>query len=241
MRDIWTMIWKESKDLILQGGWAQLIRPLIVIGIMGVALPLRAGLQWLELSLPVMLILLWVPFIYIVSFIGDAIAGERERHTLETLLASRMPDRAILLGKVIVTVGYTWGMTLVGLLLGAVAANLSNGNAEGQGSWVFYHPLELFLEALALILLVSLLTASAGVLISLRVATVRQAQQILIIGTIVFIFGGLLAISALPTELFSSLSYSQILLIAIAVIAILDAVLLGLSLVSFQRSRLILS
>ncbi|MDQ2809001.1 MAG: hypothetical protein M3Z04_19160, partial [Chloroflexota bacterium] len=111
----------------------------------------------------------------------------------------------------------------------------------GQGSWGFYHPLVLFLEAIALSLLVSLLAASAGVLISLHVATARQAQQILIVGTIVLIFGGLLAISALPTDLISSLSYAQILLIAIAVIAILDAVLLGLSLVSFQRSRLILS
>src|SRR5207248_3966078 len=99
-------------------------------------------------------------------------------------------------------------------LLGPVAANLSNknGNGNGHGSWVFYHPLELFLEALALSLLASLLAASAGVLVSLRVATVRQAQQILIIGTIVLVFGGFLAISALPADLFSSLSYPQILL-----------------------------
>jgi ABC-2 type transport system permease protein len=239
MSDLGTMIWKEAKDLIFQGGWGQWVRPVIVIGIVGIVLPLRAGLPWLELSVFELLLLLWVPFIIIISFIGDAIAGERERHTLETLLASRMPDSAILLGKVIVTVGYAWGMALVSLLLGPVVVNLSNGN--GPGSWVFYHPLELFFEAAALCLLVSLLAASAGVLISLRVATVRQAQQILITGTIVFIFGGLLVISALPADLFSALSYTQILLIAIAVIAILDAVLLGLALVSFQRSRLILS
>ncbi len=237
MRDIWTMIWKESKELIFQSGWAQLVRALIVIGMVGVAFPLRGGLPWLELSIIEMIILLWVPYIYIVSFIGDAIAGERERHTLETLLASRMPDRAILLGKVIVTVGYAWGMAVVSLLLGPVVVSLSNWN----GNWGFYHPLDLFLDAVALTLLVTLFAASAGVLISLRVATVRQAQQILSIGTIVLIFGGLLVISVLPEDLFSSLSYSQILLIAIAVLAILDAVLLVLSVVSFQRSRLILS
>ena len=239
MSDLWTMIWKEAKDLIFQGGWAQWIRPLLLIGVGGVALPWRAGLQWLELSPGVMFVLLIIPFSTIVSFIGDAIAGERERHTLETLLASRMPDRAILLGKVIVTVGYAWGIALIGLLLGPVVVNLFNGN--GQGGWVFYHPLELFLEALALTLVVSLFATSAGVLISLRVATVRQAQQLLIMGMIVLIFGVLLALSALPADLFSSLSYSQFLLIAIAVIAILDAILLGLALVSFQRSRLILS
>lgn len=239
MSDLGTMIWKEAKDLIFLGGWGQWIRPLLVIGVVGVALPWRAGLPWLELSPIELLILLWVPFITIISFIGDAIAGERERHTLETLLASRLPDRAILLGKVIVTVGYAWGMAIASLLLGAVVANLSTGN--GPGSWVFYHPLELFLEALALCLLVSLLAASAGVLISLRVATVRQAQQTLSIGTIVLVFGGLLAISALPGDLFSALSYTQLLVIAMAVLAVLDAVLLGLALVSFQRARLILS
>jgi hypothetical protein len=70
---------------------------------------------------------------------------------------------------------------------------------------------------------------------------VRQAQQILIIGTIVLIFGGILALSILPADLFAALSYVQILLIAIAVLALLDTVLLGFALVSFQRSRLILS
>ncbi len=239
MSDIGTMIWKEAKDQIFQGGWAQWLRPLIVIGVVGVALPWRAGLPWLELSPIELLVLLWVPFLNIISFIGDAIAGERERHTLETLLASRMPDRAILLGKVIVTVGYAWGIAFVGLLLGALVVNVAQGN--GPGSWVFYHPLTLFLEALTLLLLVSLLATSAGVLISLRVATARQAQQLLSIGTIVLMFGGILALSALPADLFSALSYSQMLLIAIAVLALLDAVLLGLSLVSFQRARLILS
>jgi ABC-2 type transport system permease protein len=239
MSDLGTMIWKESKDLIFQGGWAQWLRPLILIAIPGVVLPARAGLPWLELPPAVMVILLILPFSIIVSFIGDAIAGERERHTLETLLASRISDRAILLGKVIVTVGYAWGIALAGLLLGAVVANLANG--VGHGSWVFYHPMELFLEALILSLLVSLLATSAGVLISLRVATVRQAQQILIVGTMVFILGVLLIISLLPADLFAPLSYSQLLLIPIAVLAILDVVLLGLALVSFQRTRLILS
>lgn len=237
MSDIWTMIWKESKEQIFQGGWAQVVRALIVIGTVGVILPLRVGTPWLELSILEMLMLLWVPYFYIISFIGDALAGERERHTLETLLASRMPDRVILLGKVIVTSGYAWGMALVGLLLGPIVVGLSGGD----GRWMFYHPFELFLEAVALMLLISLLTASAGVLVSLRVATVRQAQQILIIGSIVFIFSALIIISILPANLLSGLSYSQILLFAIAILAVLDAILLGLSLRSFQRSRLILS
>jgi len=96
-------------------------------------------------------------------------------------------------------------------------------------------------DALVLILLVSVLGASAGVLISLRVSTVRQAQQILSVGTIVFVFGSVFVLRAVPANVLSSLSYAQFLLIVMAVIAVLDAILFGLSLVSFQRSRLILS
>lgn len=234
--DILTMMWKESKDVFFQGGWRSLIRPLVVVGIMGIYLPLQLGLQWLNLSPIVMVLLIWLPYFVIINFIGDIIAGERERHTLETLLASRMPDGAILLGKLLITVLYSWGMGVLSLLVGLVLVDLF----RTQGRWVFY-PSDLFIDAIVLSLVVSLLGASAGVLVSLRVSTARQAQQILSIATIVFVFGGVIALRAVPANVISSLTYSQFLLIAIAVITILDAILLGLSLVSFQRSRLNLS
>ena len=234
MSDILTMVWKESKDVLFQGGWRSLIRPLFVIGMMGMYLPLQFGSQWVALTPLGMLLLLWIPFFLVISFIGDAIAGERERHTLETLLASRMSDRAILLGKVVATVLYAWGMSILSLLLGLVVVDLF----RTQGNWMFY-PLDLLVVALVLSLLAGMLATSAGVLVSLRVSTVRQAQQILSVSTIVFVFGVTFALRALPANLFSSLNYSQFLLIVMAFLAVLDAILLGLSLVSFQRSRLI--
>jgi ABC-2 type transport system permease protein len=236
MSDILTMVWKESKDVLFQGGWRSLIRPLFVIGIMGIYLPLQFGPQWVALTPIGMLLLLWIPFFVVISFIGDAIAGERERHTLETLLASRMPDRSILLGKIVATVLYAWGMGILSLLLGLVLVDL----LRTQGNWMFY-PLDLFVDALVLILLASVLATSAGVLVSLKASTVRQAQQILSVGTIVFVFGVTFALRALPANIVSSLTYPQFLLSAMVVLAVLDAILLGLSLVSFQRSRLILS
>ncbi len=237
MSDIWTMIWKETKDSVVQGGWSALIRPLLLIGILGIVLPYRLGLQWLALTPVVMGLVIYIPFIVILSFVGDAVAGERERHTLETLLASRISDRAILLGKVIVTTSYAWGTALLGLLIGLFVANLS----KGQGSWQFYTHIDLLLEALALSLLASLLGVSGGVLISLHSATVRQAQQILAIATLVLVVGGVLTLKEVPAQAISSLSTSQLWLIVMAVLAVLDAILLGASLVSFQRSRLILS
>lgn len=237
MNDIWTMIWKETKDSVLQGGLSALIRPLLLIGVLGIGFPWRFGLQWLALIPIVMGIVVYFPFILILSFVGDAIAGERERHTLETLLASRISDSAILLGKIIVTTGYAWSTALLGLLLGLVVANLS----KGQGSWQFYTHIDLLLEALGLSLLTSLLGVSGGALISMRSATVRQAQQVLIAATLVLVAGGVVLIRFLPAQTISSFSISQIWLIAMAVLALLDAILLGVSLVSFSRSRLMLS
>src|SRR5260370_6065166 len=220
-----------------QGGWSALIRPLLLIGILGIGFPWRLGLQWLALTPLVMGLVLYIPFIVILSFVGDAIAGERERHTLETLLASRISDRAILLGKIIVTVGYAWGTALIGLLLGLIVAKL----LKGQGSWEFYTHVDLFLEALALSLLAGLLGVSGGVLISLRSATVRQAQQILSVGTLVLVGGGVLALKAVPAQAISSLSTSQIWLIAMAGLSVIDTVILLRFLVSRQTPPFILN
>ncbi len=184
----------------------------------------------------VILVVVYISFFFISSFIGDAIAGEHERHTLETLLASRISDRAILLGKVIVTVGYTWLLVLVSLMIGALVVNVT----KGPGPWTFYAPFSLLIYTLVLSLLSSLLVASGGVLVSLHSPTVRQAQQTLAIASIVLAVLLVLGIRSLPSNLISSLNNNQIALIILIGIAILDAILLAVALASFKRSRLIL-
>jgi ABC-2 type transport system permease protein len=236
MSDTWTMIWKESKDEFFQGNWQALIRPLLFMGILGIIFPLQSGMQWIDLSSLQLVLVTYIPFVFILNYIGDAIAGERERHTLETLLASRISDRAILFGKIIVTVGYTWGMAFVSLLLGLVSVNLVNG----QAAWRFYSPSQL-LMTLILILLMSLLAASAGVLVSLKSATVRQAQQTMFIATLGLGVAGVLALKVVPANVISALTYNQLQLVIMGILALLDAVFLIISLVTFQRARLILS
>ena len=237
MSDLWTMIWKEMKDEILQGGRSSLIRPLLIAGIMEILLPLQIGQRWLTFSPAVILVTVYVSFFFIITYIGDAIAGERERHTLETLLASRVSDRAILLGKVIVTVGYTWVIVLLSLLLGALVVNI----AQGTGAWGFYDPFGLLVYTLALSMLTSLLAASSGVLVSLHSPTVRQAQQTLLLSTLGFGVVLFLGLKAVPAVLLASLNTNQVLFIILAVLAILNAILLGIALASYKRSHLILS
>jgi len=237
MSDLWTMIWKEWKDFLWSGGRSDLLRPLLNIAVLGIILPLSFSQGWINLDPVPVLIVLFTPFMFVILIISDAIAGERERHTLETLLASRISDRAILLSKVLVAVAYNWAMTLLCLLLGALVVNLS----QGLRQWEFYKPISLFSVVLVLCFLTTLLAASGGVLISLKSATVRQASQTMLLGLIILGLAISMVIRLLPPGLTASLTTSQVVLIIVLVLVVLDTILLAAALVSFQRSRLILS
>lgn len=237
MNDLWTMIWKEWKDFLWSGGRSDLLRPLLNIAVLGILLPLSFRQSWIDLGPAPVLIILFTPFMFVILVISDAIAGERERHTLETLLASRISDRAILLSKVLVAVAYNWAATLLCLLLGALVVNLS----QGLRDWEFYQPLSLFFVVLVLCFLTTLLAASGGVLISLKSATVRQASQTMLLGLILLGLAISLVVRLLPPGLTASLTPSQMIQVIVLVLVVLDTILLAAALMSFQRSRLIRS
>ncbi len=236
MNDLQTMIWKEWKDFLWSGGRSDLLRPLLNIAVLGIILPLSFGQDWINLASTPVLIVVFTPFMFVILIISDAIAGERERHTLETLLASRISDRAIVLSKVLVAVGYNWLMTLFCLLIGDVVINLS----QRLGQWEFYEPMNLFVVVLVFCFLTTLLAASGGVLISLKSVTVRQASQTMLLGLIILGLAISALVKFLPASVTAFLTTSQIVLIVMGVLAVFDVILLAAALVSFQRSRLIL-
>ena len=235
MNDFWTMVWKETRDSALSGRRNELIIPLLVVVIMGIVIPWQVGHLWISLSPAMITIVCYIPFQLTTSYIGDAFAGERERHTLETLLASPVSDRAILWGKITVSIAYAWGLSLIGLLLGLVVSNL----LSGQDHWEFYHPLDIFVEMLALSLSASLLSASAGVLVSLRAATVRQAQQTMAVGTLISLIAIVVILKSIPSGELERVTESQLLLFFIGGFTLTNLILMGILSASFQRSRLI--
>ena len=234
MSDLFTIMWKEWKDTLFPGGWKAWIRPAIFIGVLGGILPVVDKPAWMSLSPTELVIFVWCAFFLIISIVGDSIAGEHERHTLETLLASRMPDSAILLGKVAMVVFYGWGMMAVSLFVGVGVSNAT----PGQKQFAFY-PLDLLLFTLALGLLFGTLGASAGVLISLRLSTARQAQQVLSIGTLVLSVA-IPVLAQVLSNFFQDFTPDQILLVVVGVVALLDGLLLAFTLARFQRAKLIL-
>lgn len=241
--DTWTVMWKEWKELLLRpagfrGGAAGL---LIFIGVFGIFLPLQAGRSWVES--PILLVsFAWMPLLLVTSVIADSFAGERERHTLETLLASRLSDRAILFGKIGAAVGYGWGLTLIVLLLGLLAVNIGSR----QDGFLVYSP-EIGVSAVILSLLMAGLASSTGVLVSLRASTVRQAQQSLSVPIMLLFLVPFFGSRMLPTDskvelarLLASADVSMTIVLIAAVLAALNAVLLAVAMARFQRARLIL-
>jgi ABC-2 type transport system permease protein len=172
--------------------------------------------------------------------VPDAFAGERERRTLMTLLASPLADRAILFGKVLVPVLINLGTT-VGLL--ALSVIIVNVTKPGPTVQLFVPALTLGLPVLSL--LVGLFTGTLGVFISLRSSTIQTAQQVLLsalmaplmIGSAVFMA---LATSGGPVpDWLTNLDLGAAMLTLCLGFAVIDAALLALVTLLFRRSRLI--
>jgi ABC-2 type transport system permease protein len=173
--DIWTVMWKEWKEMLFRPGSLRstISGMLIPIAIVGIFLPWQAGLTWID-SAASLIAWAWVPIFFVTGMVADSFAGERERHTLETLLASRLSDRAILLGKLGASVGYGLGMGAFLSLVGLITVNV----IHGQGEILLYSSLTI-LSGVTAGLIAASLTALMGIHVSLRAATVRQAQQTL--------------------------------------------------------------
>jgi ABC-2 type transport system permease protein len=238
---MWTMMRKELLELLeASSGAGGLLRLLIWVAILGVFLPLQAGAEWLNTP-ATLFTWTWFPLFVVSSVIAGTFAGERERHTLETLLASRLSDRAILFGKIGAGVVYGWGITIVSILLSGLTVRIAE-NPEGG----FFPPL-ILVGGLGLSLLGALVASGLGVLISLRAPTARQAQQTLSFAMMLLFFVPMFGVQALPetlrAEIFSALlvglTPATLLFIAAGLTVIAGGLLLA-AMARFRRSRLIL-
>jgi ABC-2 type transport system permease protein len=249
--DAWIVMVKEWREVIIRGmglrgsvGFFGLI--LIVFGI---AVPYRAG--WIWISVPyIALTFAWLPLMLVMAVVADSIAGERERHTLETLLASRLLDGSILLGKVGAAVTVAYGMLLLVSVMSIATVNISVSRPDPWGNPLLWNGPETF-GVVVLGLLLTVLCATIGVMVSLRSETVRQANLRLSMGLIVFfpavgfILGGLWALLPGQVQLIilSIVEVSQpgpVLAWVAVILLATDAALLWIASRMFVRSKLIL-
>jgi ABC-2 type transport system permease protein len=240
LADILVIVWKELKEIVYMRGRQRtsLVSMVVVLGMFGILLPLQFGptflttpfsaLYWAELS-----------YLLVAGVIPDTIAGERERHTLETLLASRLSDSAILIGKVAATMVYGMATTILAALFSMVTVSLKSQSV------VIIPPL-IALLILGVILLTTLFAAGLGVNISLRAPTVRQAGQVMSVMMFLVIIP-VFFLPMLPQEWLSStfeniqkLNWISITVGISLFVILLDTSLIAIAMGRFKRSKLIL-
>ena len=237
--DAWTMAWKEWKELLAPQGRFRggAMNILLLLGIFGIAMPWQFGRAWVES--PMMLLYWgWVPLLLLSNVVVDAFAGERERHTLETLLATRLPDRAILFGKIGAAVAYALAIAAASLLLGVVTVNV-----VVRPERLLLYPPATLAGALVVNLLGAALIAGLGVLVSLRSASVRQAGQLMGIAVLLVGFAPVLGVRGLSAYWRShghAVTGADAALAGLALFLLVDAALIAAAVLRFRRSRLLL-
>lgn len=248
MRDVWTVLRKELKELsVVDGGLITSLSFLAFVGLIGVILPLQIGPLWVRATWPVMF-WAWMPLFLVTTVTADSFAGERERHTLETLLTTALPDTAILYGKIVAAVGYGYGMLVAVMVVSLITVNAAFGARVGR-VLLF----ETFVSASVLVigLLVTLFIASIGVMISLKAKTVRQAGQTLSLGILAvlwmpgLVLGYVFRVLPEPQQValleWAAQLDGRVAMLALAVLLIiLDAVFLTAATRRFKRSCLVL-
>lgn len=240
--DVITVALKELREIFTFGdargrGKFSLV---ILILVFGIIIPLQNGREWVTSPMNIM-VWGWMPFLWVSGVVADLFAGERERHTLEALLATRLSDQAILFGKLLAVLLYGFTLTWVIMIASLITVNIGFGK-DG----LLFYPVEMLLSALVFSILISGLSASIGVLVSLRAGSVRQAQQMMSAGMLV-LFLPIMLIQFIPRawlesvgEMVENVQPLQVAVwIAVGLLA-LELILIAIARRMFQRSKLIL-
>jgi ABC-2 type transport system permease protein len=104
---------------------------------------------------------------------ADTVAGERERHTLETLLSSRLSDRSIVLGKLLAVLVLGLSIAAGMILQGLFVVSILFGRWDLLPQYLFFTP-----AVLVGSLIISIALSCVGLLVSMRSQTVQGAAQI---------------------------------------------------------------
>ena len=244
LNDIFTMIWKEFREIILnrRGMRGGLLNVAVLIFVLGVFMPLQVGRDWLN-DPQQLLVWAWMPIFIALGNVADAFAGERERRTLETLLSTRLSDQAILFGKLLAVVLYAWLLSTASLMAGAITVNLAH-----PADTIQFYPAATIAVGLSASFLGALLVTCIGVLVSLKASTVRAAYQRMSIFMLAIWFVPLIGFQVMPEDLrqrllqtLSTIDFGQVILWVLLGLVIVNAILVAVVNGSFKRSRLILA
>jgi ABC-2 type transport system permease protein len=191
MTDAWTVARKELGELFgerLSRRGAMVQAVILTLGL-GVLVPHEAAVLWLVGSPEAIILFLLLPAIVAGGIGADAFAGERERRTLDTLLATPLSDAAVVAGKAIAAISVALAVAAVSLVIGAITVNVTA------------HPAALFVPSPALwaggllgALACSCVSTAVAIALSLRTPVARSVQQMVsLMFVLPALVGGMLA------------------------------------------------
>jgi ABC-2 type transport system permease protein len=228
--EIRTVAWKEWRNQLALRGRGGIA---LFVVLFGFALPLIQRQFFLIFAV-------LLPLLLTISAAIDSFAGERERHTLETLLATPLTDGAILGGKLAGLMTWNWGVPMLTTPIGLAVVAIVYG-LDG----IPLSPAVALLAAVGALAL-ALLTAAVGVIASMRAATVREAElrlTALVLGPLV-VLPALVAVAPAgwrdgALDLLAGARAETIATIVVTVLLVLDVAAIAVAARRFRRSRLL--
>jgi ABC-2 type transport system permease protein len=232
IEDVLTVMWKERRTMLRgKASRSKFLQMMLFPIILNTVFPITWGPDWVT-DFPPLLSAMIIPALLLAVTVPDSFAGERERHTLGTLLASRLPDRAIFFGKLVTPIVMGWGTALLLSLVSLVVVNVAHGEGE-----LLLFTLPIAMGILTLSFLLSTTMAGAGVLTSLRSETVQEAMEKLLN----FITIPAVLVQVLPLlfrekfiTFMNTVNGLQLLIIVVVILVVVD---IGVFTVAFNRFR----
>jgi ABC-2 type transport system permease protein len=225
-RAIAALVKKELLEIVgdpysRRGGFIQAGMMTLVLGVF---IPASTAALWLAASPAAIAYYALLPGVAAAAIAADAFAGERERRTLETLLATPLAESTILIGKVFAAVIWALTVAAVALVVGTVVVNLSAGALVPS-------PL-LLLGALGAALASGTFMASMATVVSMLIPAARPAQQIASLGSMAVVGGGLAAWRAMGLAVVWTNAF-----VAEGVVLLAGVLVLELGRALFRRER----
>ncbi|HEY8041967.1 MAG TPA: ABC transporter permease subunit [Polyangiaceae bacterium] len=174
MSDVVTVLRKELLEVVgerysRRGGMVQSIVSVLALGVL---LPLGTVRAWVDASPIAILYFAFLPGVLAVTVAADAFAGERERRTLETLLATPLGEWPILLGKAAAALAFAMAVAAFALACAVVTVNVAAAPPS-----VFLPAPSLVAGALGGALASASLSTGVAILMSMKIPVARSAQQ----------------------------------------------------------------
>jgi ABC-2 type transport system ATP-binding protein len=240
-RDILTLVRKEWSEMLsaAETGVSRATAIAAGIALLAITAGFAASVGRPLVQSPVTMSASMIAFLIVLAYVADSFAGERERHTLETLVASAIPDEALVLGKICAAVAYGWCSMMVLLLVLLLGVNLT---APGS-----MYPWTSVVVAFAVVPLALLFFSTCGVWLSLVSPTVKAAQARISVFFLGLVVGMVVLQKIIPRDslrqaaalLKTESGRTQVLLAQSVVLAVVDLALLAFLTARFRRSRMI--